>query len=82
MKLQTDNLEGRIRAHRGKEGLQGSSFLYLVVQQGKSMACQLETLLINQLHEQGYSLANLADGKHRNFGTSSSLTTSDVVSVS
>uniref|UniRef100_A0A1J3E1G5 DNA mismatch repair protein MSH1, mitochondrial n=2 Tax=Noccaea caerulescens TaxID=107243 RepID=A0A1J3E1G5_NOCCA len=78
---QTDDLEGRIRSHRSKEGLQGSSFLYLVVQ-GKSMACQLETLLINQLHEQGYSLANLADGKHRNFGTSSSLTTSDVVSIS
>ncbi|CAH2052764.1 unnamed protein product [Thlaspi arvense] len=78
---QTDDLEGRIRAHRAKEGLQGSSFLYLVVQ-GKSIACQLETLLINQLHEQGYSLANLADGKHRNFGTSSSLTTSDIVSIS
>ncbi|KAG7632409.1 DNA mismatch repair protein MutS-like N-terminal [Arabidopsis suecica] len=77
---QTDDLEGRIRAHRAKEGLQGSSFLYLMVQ-GKSMACQLETLLINQLHEQGYSLANLADGKHRNFGTSSSLSTSDVVSI-
>ncbi|KAJ0234681.1 DNA mismatch repair protein MSH1 [Hirschfeldia incana] len=78
---QTDDLEGRIRAHRAKEGLQGSSFLYLVVQ-GKSIACQLETLLINQLHEQGYSLANLADGKHRNFGTSSSLAASDVVSIS
>lgn len=81
MKLQTDDLEGRIRSHRAKEGLQGSSFLYLMVQ-GKSMACQLETLLINQLHEKGYSLANLADGKHRNFGTSTSLSASDVVSIS
>ncbi|KAH9681627.1 DNA mismatch repair protein MSH1 [Citrus sinensis] len=66
----TDDLDGRIRAHRGKEGMQSASFLYFVVP-GKSIACQIETLLINQLYSQGFLLANIADGKHRNFGTSS-----------
>ncbi|KAL9408473.1 hypothetical protein AB3S75_046940 [Citrus x aurantiifolia] len=67
---QTDDLDGRIRAHRGKDGMQSASFLYFVVP-GKSIACQIETLLINQLYSQGFLLANIADGKHRNFGTSS-----------
>ncbi|RXH78431.1 hypothetical protein DVH24_001949 [Malus domestica] len=66
---QTDDLEGRVRAHRSKEGLQNANFLYFTVP-GKSLACQLETLLINQLPNQGYHLINVADGKHRNFGTS------------
>lgn len=66
---QTDDLEGRVRAHRSKEGMQRASFLYFVVP-GKSLACQLETLLINQLPVQGFQLVNRADGKHRNFGTS------------
>ncbi|CAL5347515.1 unnamed protein product [Camellia sinensis] len=66
---ETDDLEGRIRAHRSKEGMHNASFLYFLVS-GKSMACQLETLLINQLPNQGFQLSNLADGKHRNFGTS------------
>ncbi|XAR48910.1 hypothetical protein NMG60_11031897 [Bertholletia excelsa] len=66
---ETDDLEGRIRAHRSKEGMQNASFLYILVP-GKSMACQLETLLINQLPNLGFKLTNLADGKHRNFGTS------------
>ncbi|KAI3776092.1 hypothetical protein L1987_45854 [Smallanthus sonchifolius] len=57
----TDELEGRVRAHRSKQGMQNASFLYFLVP-GKSLACQLETLLINQL-------MNIADGKHRNFGT-------------
>lgn len=75
---QSDDLEGRVRAHRSKEGMQSAAFLYFVVP-GKSMACQLETLLINQLPYQGYLLANLADGKHRNFGTSN--LSVDVMSV-
>ncbi|XP_061338295.1 DNA mismatch repair protein MSH1, mitochondrial [Gastrolobium bilobum] len=66
---ETDDLEGRIRAHRSKEGLRNASFLYFLVP-GKSLACQLETLLINQLPSQGFQLTNIADGKHRNFGTS------------
>ncbi|KAK6914173.1 DNA mismatch repair protein MutS-like, N-terminal [Dillenia turbinata] len=66
---QTDDLEGRIRSHRSKEEMQNASFLYFIVP-GKSMACQLETLLINQLPSHGFELANVADGKHRNFGTS------------
>ncbi|CAL0299837.1 unnamed protein product [Lupinus luteus] len=66
---QTDDLEGRVRSHRLKEGLQNASFLYFLVP-GKSLACELETLLINQLPSQGFQLANVADGKHRNFGTS------------
>ncbi|KZV15266.1 ATP binding protein [Dorcoceras hygrometricum] len=66
---ETDDLEGRVRAHRLKEGMQNASFLYFLVP-GKSMACQLETLLINQLSTRGFHLTNIADGKHRNFGTS------------
>ncbi|CAA2994008.1 DNA mismatch repair MSH1, mitochondrial isoform X1 [Olea europaea subsp. europaea] len=66
---ETDDLEGRIHAHRLKEGMQNASFLYFLVP-GKSIACQLETLLINQLPGKGFHLINVADGKHRNFGTS------------
>ncbi|XP_019253693.1 PREDICTED: DNA mismatch repair protein MSH1, mitochondrial isoform X2 [Nicotiana attenuata] len=67
---QTDDLEGRIRAHRLKEGMENASFLYFLVP-GKSIACQLETLLINQLPDYGFPLTNVADGRHRNFGTTS-----------
>ncbi|XP_022760392.1 DNA mismatch repair protein MSH1, mitochondrial isoform X2 [Durio zibethinus] len=67
---ETDDLDGRVHSHRSKEGMQNASFLYLVVP-GKSIARQLETLLVNQLSSQGFPLTNLADGKHQNFGTSS-----------
>ncbi|XP_039063553.1 DNA mismatch repair protein MSH1, mitochondrial isoform X2 [Hibiscus syriacus] len=67
---ETDDLDGRVRTHRSKEGMQNASFLYFTVP-GKSIARQLETLLINQLLSQGFPIANLADGKHQNFGTSS-----------
>ncbi|XVE65752.1 hypothetical protein DITRI_Ditri08aG0024600 [Diplodiscus trichospermus] len=67
---ETDDLDGRVRSHRSKDGMKNASFLYFTVP-GKSIARQLETLLINQLSSQGFSLANLADGKHQNFGTSS-----------
>ncbi|GAU39649.1 hypothetical protein TSUD_18300 [Trifolium subterraneum] len=66
---QTDNLEDRVRAHRSKDGMQDAPFLYFLVP-GKSLACQIETLLINQLPNRGFVLSNIADGKHRNFGTS------------
>ncbi|GJN27102.1 hypothetical protein PR202_gb15092 [Eleusine coracana subsp. coracana] len=66
---QTDDLVGRLRAHRLKEGMQDATILYIVVP-GKSVACQLETLLINQLPLKGFKLMNKADGKHRNFGIS------------
>ncbi|KAG6395271.1 hypothetical protein SASPL_145913 [Salvia splendens] len=66
---ETDDLQGRICTHRSKEGMQKASFLYMLVA-GKSVACQMETLLINQLPAQGFQITNLADGKHRNFGTS------------
>ncbi|XP_072151032.1 DNA mismatch repair protein MSH1, mitochondrial isoform X2 [Setaria viridis] len=66
---QTDDLVGRLRAHRSKEGMQDATILYIVVP-GKSVACQLETLLINQLPLKGFKLINKADGKHRNFGIS------------
>ncbi|KAI3723468.1 hypothetical protein L2E82_35065 [Cichorium intybus] len=65
---ETDDLEGRVRAHRAKQGMQNASFLYFLVS-GKSLACQLETLLINRLPKHGFQLTNVADGKHRNFGT-------------
>uniref|UniRef100_N1QQS7 DNA mismatch repair protein mutS n=1 Tax=Aegilops tauschii TaxID=37682 RepID=N1QQS7_AEGTA len=66
---QTDDLVGRLGAHRSKEGMQDATILYIVVP-GKSVACQLETLLINQLPSKGFKLINKADGKHRNFGMS------------
>ncbi|KAI7747625.1 hypothetical protein M8C21_024620 [Ambrosia artemisiifolia] len=66
---ETDNLEGRVRAHRSKPGMQDALFLYFLVP-GKSLACQLETLLINQLPNHGFKLTNITDGQHRNFGTS------------
>lgn len=66
--FQTDDLEGRIHSHRSKEGMEKASFLYVLVA-GKSVACQMETLLINQLPSRGFHLTNIADGKHRNFGT-------------
>ncbi|KAK1413663.1 hypothetical protein QVD17_35439 [Tagetes erecta] len=66
---ETDSLEDRIRAHRSKPGMQKASILYFLVS-GKSKACQLETLLINQLPNHGFKLTNVADGQHRNFGTS------------
>ncbi|XP_058095003.1 DNA mismatch repair protein MSH1, mitochondrial isoform X5 [Magnolia sinica] len=66
---QTDDLVGRVRAHRSKEGMENATCLYVVVP-GKSVASELETLLINQLPRQGFRLTNKADGKHRNFGTS------------
>ncbi|KAK6161197.1 hypothetical protein DH2020_004578 [Rehmannia glutinosa] len=75
---ETDDLQGRVRAHRLKDGMQNASFLYFLVP-GKSIACQLETLLINQLPSQGFRLTNLADGKHRNFGTSDFLETEMLV---
>ncbi|CAN6485861.1 unnamed protein product [Victoria cruziana] len=65
---QTDDLAGRVRAHRSKADMQGALILYIIVP-GKSLACQLETLLINQLPLEGFQLTNKADGKHRNFGT-------------
>lgn len=65
---QTDDLEGRVRSHRLKEGMRDAAFLYFLVP-GKSLACQLETLLINRLPDHGFQLTNVADGKHRNFGT-------------
>ncbi|KAJ0781299.1 putative DNA mismatch repair protein MutS [Helianthus annuus] len=57
---ETDDLEGRVRAHRSKQGMQNASFLYFLVP-GKSVACQLETLLINQLPKRGFQLTNIAD---------------------
>ncbi|KAG6757295.1 hypothetical protein POTOM_037603 [Populus tomentosa] len=63
----TDDLESRIRSHRSKEGMDNAAFLYFIVP-GKSIACLLETLLINQLPIKGFKLTNVSDGKHRNFG--------------
>ncbi|PKA56534.1 DNA mismatch repair protein MSH1, mitochondrial [Apostasia shenzhenica] len=66
---QTDDLLGRVHSHRSKEGMEDAEFLYVIVP-GKSIASQLETLLINQLPLHGFRLSNKADGKHRNFGSS------------
>jgi hypothetical protein len=48
--------------------MQDATVLYILVP-GKSIACQLETLLINQLSSKGFKLIK-ADGKHRNFDIS------------
>ncbi|URE23462.1 GIY-YIG catalytic domain [Musa troglodytarum] len=64
---QTDDLVGRLRAHRSKEDMQNAPIIYVIVP-GKSVANQLETLLINQLPISGFRLVNKADGRHRNFG--------------
>ncbi|VFR01558.1 unnamed protein product [Cuscuta campestris] len=66
---QSDDLGGRIRSHRADEGMEKACFLYFCVP-GKSVACELETLLINQLPKHGFQLTNVSDGRHRNFGTS------------
>nr|XP_016443460.1 PREDICTED: DNA mismatch repair protein MSH1, mitochondrial-like [Nicotiana tabacum] len=63
---QTDDLEGRICAHRLKEGMENASFLYFLVP-GKSTTCQLETLLINRLPDYGFQLTNIADGRNHNW---------------
>ncbi|KAH9307958.1 hypothetical protein KI387_035869, partial [Taxus chinensis] len=66
---QTDDLAGRISAHRSVEGWQNVPFLYIKVP-GKSVGRELETLLINKLPLLGIELVNKADKNHRNFGTS------------
>lgn len=65
--MQTDDLVGRLRAHRSKEDMQNAPIIYVIVP-GKSVANQLETLLINQLPTSGFRIINKADGRHRNFG--------------
>lgn len=67
--MQTDDLLGRVRSHRAKPCMQNAEFLYITVP-GKSIASQLETLLINQLPLHGFRVTNVADGRHRHFGTS------------
>ncbi|KAI3882371.1 hypothetical protein MKX03_028071 [Papaver bracteatum] len=69
---ETDDLGGRVRAHRSKGGMQNVSFIYIEVP-GKSFATLLETNLIHQLPNYGFRLSNVADGKHRNFGTSNNI---------
>ncbi|KAH9307957.1 hypothetical protein KI387_035868 [Taxus chinensis] len=66
---QTDDLTGRISAHRSMEGWQNVPFLYMKVP-GKSVGRELETLLINKLPLLGIEVVNIADKHHRNFGTS------------
>ncbi|KAG0475024.1 hypothetical protein HPP92_014710 [Vanilla planifolia] len=67
---QSDDLLGRVHSHRAKDGMLNAEFLYVVVP-GKSIAGELETLLINQLPNHGFRIVNKADGRHCNFGTSS-----------
>eukprot|EP00249_Psilotum_nudum_P012287 c23698_g1_i1 orf=55-3885(+) len=65
---QTDNLAGRITAHRSTLQLKQSSFIYLLVA-SKSLASELETVLCNQLPLFGFDLVNKADKNHLHFGT-------------
>lgn len=65
---ETDDLAGRISAHRSVEGMQAVPFLYMKVP-GKSIAREIETVLINKLRHLGFELVNKADHSHQNFGT-------------
>lgn len=65
---ETDDLAGRISAHRSVEGMQMVPFLYMRVP-GKSIARELETVLINKLRQLGFELVNKADHSHQKFGT-------------
>lgn len=66
--MQTDNITGRIKAHRTKPGLQKAPFLFVHVP-NKSSASELETFVINQLTCHGVTLVNKCDQHHRHFGT-------------
>ncbi|MCO5557445.1 hypothetical protein L7F22_011009 [Adiantum nelumboides] len=68
---QTDNITGRIKAHRSKPGLQGAVFVYVQIP-NKSLACELETFLLNELPSYGIELVNKVDQNHRHFGTRNS----------
>ncbi|KAI5081703.1 hypothetical protein GOP47_0001446 [Adiantum capillus-veneris] len=65
---QTDNISGRIKAHRSKPGLQRAVFMYVQIA-NKSLASELETSLLNELPSHGVVLVNKADQNHRHFGT-------------
>eukprot|EP00850_Spirogloea_muscicola_P007613 SM000039S14443 [mRNA] locus=s39:108821:115808:- [translate_table: standard] len=63
---QTDNIWGRIRAHRAK-GLRGATIAY-VRMPDMSAARSLETVLIGLLQARGVLLTNTGDASHRHFG--------------
>ncbi|KAH6557115.1 hypothetical protein KP509_1Z134000 [Ceratopteris richardii] len=65
---QTDNISGRIKAHRSRPGLKKVTFVYVQVS-GKSAASELETFLINELPRHDVELVNKCDQFHRHFGT-------------
>ena len=69
---QSDNLLARVRRHRTEWN--EAPFLYVIVA-NKSVACELETILINQLALLGFALVNKADQKHRHFGTAAMMET-------
>eukprot|EP00850_Spirogloea_muscicola_P006731 SM000032S12115 [mRNA] locus=s32:686441:686946:+ [translate_table: standard] len=63
---QTDNIWGRIRAHRAK-GLRGATIAD-VRMPDMSAARSLETVLIGLLQARGTLLTNTGDASHRHFG--------------
>jgi predicted GIY-YIG superfamily endonuclease len=65
---QSDNLVGRIIHHRKNLKSNETSFLYVMVA-NKSVACELETTLINQLPSWGITVVNKGDQNHRHFAT-------------
>eukprot|EP00252_Welwitschia_mirabilis_P026993 TRINITY_DN9073_c0_g1_i2.p1 TRINITY_DN9073_c0_g1~~TRINITY_DN9073_c0_g1_i2.p1 ORF type:complete len:1166 (-),score=225.50 TRINITY_DN9073_c0_g1_i2:15-3476(-) len=65
---ETDDLAGRINAHRTVFGLQAIPFIYTKVP-GKSVARELETITINRLLQSGFQLVNKGDQVHQKFGT-------------
>ncbi|KAJ7525479.1 hypothetical protein O6H91_17G053100 [Diphasiastrum complanatum] len=67
---QTDDLVGRIARHRSFSSMKDAPFIYLAVA-NKSVASELETVLINRLPLLGLDLINKCDHNHRYFGTAS-----------
>ncbi|CAM8886161.1 unnamed protein product [Rhodiola kirilowii] len=66
---ETDDLEGRIRAHRLKRGMQNAAFLYFN-SRWKEHRMPTRDTTYQPAPGPRIPANNIADGKHRNFGTS------------
>ena len=67
--LQTDDIEGRIQAHRQNIAFLNAECVFVTVP-NKSVARWMETCLIHILKERGVPLVNKGDQFHRSFGGS------------
>jgi hypothetical protein len=70
--LQTDDLRGRVKRHRGaKSPGRALDFYALHLPEGKSRSRELEANLIRRLADAGVPLANKGDQNHTRFGVDS-----------